>query len=80
MTAECDCPPDACLCRFAERFNSSQQRLRDDSDRLADVREAIHRLNVDWATVRHECGDPKCGGDCQWVRLLERALGLDLSR
>jgi hypothetical protein len=52
---------------------------RSESDRLGDAREAVQRLNVDWSTVRHECGDPKCGGDCRWVRLLERALGLELS-
>jgi hypothetical protein len=34
------------------------------------VREAVKRLNVDWDEVARSCGDPKCNGDCRWVRVL----------
>ena len=34
------------------------------------IREAIHRVNVDWDEVARTCGDPKCEGDCRWVRVL----------
>jgi hypothetical protein len=54
------------------------QNLANAESRLERAREAVHRLNVDWATVRHECGDPKCGGDCRWVRQIEDALDLML--
>jgi hypothetical protein len=43
-----------------------QRELR----QLRDVREAVHRLNVDWDEVARSCGDPKCNGDCRWVRVL----------
>jgi hypothetical protein len=37
------------------------------------IREAIHRVNVDWDEVAKTCEDPKCNGDCRWVRVLRDA-------
>jgi hypothetical protein len=37
------------------------------------IMEAIHRLNIDWDEVARTCGDPKCEGDCRWVRVLRDA-------
>lgn len=41
----CDCPPDACLCGFAEGFNASQARLRAERDRYKEALEKIARLD-----------------------------------
>lgn len=50
--AECDCPPDACLCAFAEGFNESQERLRAERDRYRDALEAISERTCESTTDR----------------------------
>jgi hypothetical protein len=46
LSSNCDCPPDACLCAFAETFNASQIRLAEIhryGDHLADAIEKFLR-------------------------------------
>jgi hypothetical protein len=43
---------------------------RDQREQIELIREAIHRVNIDWDEVARNCGDPKCHGDCRWVRVL----------
>ena len=35
---------------------------------------AVFRSNVDWATAARSCGDPKCHGDCRYIREVRRLV------